>query len=127
MLALLQQSLHICWAQLKLLCLECSLQEVEAGFGELVKPAGACPCPQVRFCEGSLTLSKLQGDDDCRTEERCFLHARELGPGLVQERYSRALGVGGVQCVGRKLAAGRRGDPQQQEAAAQPGAGMVYF
>ena len=44
-LALLQQSLHICWAQLKLLCLECSLQEVEAGFGELVKAAGACPCP----------------------------------------------------------------------------------
>jgi len=43
----------------------------------------------------------------------------------VQERYSRALGVGGAQCVGRKLAAGRRGDPQQQEAAAQPGAGMV--
>ena len=71
--------------------------------------------------------SKLQGDDDCSTEERCFLHARELGPGLVQERYSRALGVGGAQCVGRKLAAGRGGDPQQQEAAAQPGAGMVYF
>ena len=29
--------------------------------------------------------------------------------------------------MGRKLAAGRGGDPQQQEAAAQPGAGMVYF
>ena len=127
MLALLQQSLHICWAQLKLLCLECSLQEVEAGFGELVKPAGACPCPQVRFCEGSLTPSKLQGDDDCSTEERCFLHARELGPGLVQERYSRALGVGGAQCVGRKLAAGRRGDPQQQEAAPSQELGWFNF
>ncbi|OXB66075.1 hypothetical protein ASZ78_010980 [Callipepla squamata] len=36
----------ICWALLKLQCLDCSVQEVEFDFGELVKPAGACPCPQ---------------------------------------------------------------------------------
>ena len=126
---LLQQGLHICWAQLKLLCLECSLQEVEAGFGELVKPAGACPCPQVQFSEGSLTPSKLQGDDDCSTEERCFLHARELGPGLVQERYSRALGVGGLQgkMRGEETSSWEGWGSPATGGSTQPGAGMVYF
>ncbi|OXB66077.1 hypothetical protein ASZ78_010982 [Callipepla squamata] len=43
---LAQKGHHICWALLKLQCLDCSLQEVEGDFGELVKPAVAYPCPQ---------------------------------------------------------------------------------
>ncbi|OXB52219.1 hypothetical protein ASZ78_006963 [Callipepla squamata] len=38
---LVQKGHHICWVPLKLQCLDCSLQEVEFDFGELVKPAGA--------------------------------------------------------------------------------------